>query len=315
LLRPQVHRIGQHECDQRFVPAVETGLRMLQVWQESVSDPENASPKVFGELWCCGAPVILSILFTEIGQHQVPNKERTSSDIAVYDLIEDEKSFIEATGAAVLARLIDELSDKVCDETRRVGLAVADYVEWSEADFELLRGALFQLADISLRNDEIRKLNARVSRELMIVQGETDETEDSRVEPSDPDVREDAHVESSGDPSEDGPVDPSGFRWKGKEFSDLTPTAFRLLMFHWDEGKWRARYFNKHAFGREVFIDAEVTVDRSRVDSHQTKINHAFVDSEMLLRMKVEKDRTFVYKITQGELKELQKRKRKRRNN
>jgi hypothetical protein len=273
---------------------------MLQVWQESVSDPENASPKEFGDLWCSGAPAILSILFTETGQHQVPNKERTSSDIAVYDLIEDEKSFIEATGAAVLARLVDELSDKVCDETRRVGLAVADYHEWSEGDFELLRGALFQLADISLQNDEIRKLNARVSRELMLVQDETVETEDRCVE-------------RSGDSGEDGPVEPSGFRWKGKEFSGLTQTAFRLLKFHWYRGTWKTRYFSEEQFRKRVFDDPDGTVGRKRVDSQSKHINGKFDESDMLLHMRVEAKRSFVGEIRQPEFDARRKRRLKRK--
>ena len=120
-------------------------------------------------------------------------------------------------------------------------------------------------------------------------------------------------VKTSDGPGEDGPVEPSGFRWKGQEFSGLTPTAFRLLKFHWSNDKWLTRYFNKDPYGLDVFQDAAVVINRGLVDSHQTKINHAFVDSEMLLYMKVEKEKTFVREITQGEFDKRRKRRVKRK--
>ena len=120
-------------------------------------------------------------------------------------------------------------------------------------------------------------------------------------------------VETSDATGEDGPVEPSGFRWKGKEFSGLTPTAFRLLKFHWSNDKWLTRYFNKDPYGLDVFQDAEVAINRRLVDSHQTKINHAFAESKILLYMTVEKERTFVCAITQDEFDKRRKRRVKRK--
>lgn len=127
-----------------------------------------------------------------------------------------------------------------------------------------------------------------------------------------------AHIENSAssiDESEyaDGPVEPDGFRWKGEVAIGLKPTAFRLLKFHWDNGKWVTRYFDKDDFAGKVFLDHGESINRSRVDAHQTVINRAFVESEMLLYMKVEQKRTFVVEISQERFAELTKKRMRRK--
>jgi len=323
--KPKYHELGRLECDRAFIPAVESGLRMLKVWQKSVSDPKNASLEEFGDSWCSGAAAILSIVFAGVGQHLVVTKERTTGNFVVLELIEHRKPFIEPTAAGVLAALITELTRDVCREAKRVGLDVSRYGKWSKEEFKLLRVALGSLADIALRNDEIRKLKARVSREIMLVSGDPSETENSRVEPSDPDVYEDtpvepsgfpgedAPVEPSGFPGEDAPVEPSGFRWKGKEFSGLTPTAFRLLKFHWYRGTWKTRYFSEFEYRKQVFDDPDGTVGRKRVYSQQKFINRKFDESDILLHMTVEAERSFVREMSQRKFDERRKRRVKRK--
>ena len=111
----------------------------------------------------------------------------------------------------------------------------------------------------------------------------------------------------------DGPVDPSGFRWKGHAFSGLTATQFRLLKFHWSEGSWRVRYFNEDDYADEVFLDHAICVDRGRVDGHQKAINRAFREASMLLHMTVESERSYVKEINEEDFKKTRGRQKKKR--
>ena len=207
--KPEYHELGLLECDRAFIPAVESGLRMLKVWQKSVSDPKNASLEEFGDAWCSGAAAILSIVFAGVGQHLVVTKERTTENFVVLELIEHRKPFIEPTAAGVLTALITELTRDVCREAKRVGLDVSHYGKWSKEEFKLLRVALGSLADIALRNDEIRKLKARVGREIMLVSGDPSDTED-------------------------GPFPRDGFKWAGQTVSGFSPKQFAFLETVWN---------------------------------------------------------------------------------
>jgi hypothetical protein len=109
----------------------------------------------------------------------------------------------------------------------------------------------------------------------------------------------------------DGPVEQNGLRWKGKQFTSLTETQFRLLKFHWDGSGWRTRYLNDEGYGRDVFGDSAVDVTRQRVESHQKAINRAFLASEMLLFMRVHSDRSYVQEIDHAEYKKAVKRRKK----
>lgn len=111
-----------------------------------------------------------------------------------------------------------------------------------------------------------------------------------------------------------GPIEPSGFRWNEMVFMQLRPTAFRLLKFHWGDGCWLTRYFDRDRFDRDVFHDPDSTVDRGRLDGHQTKINQKFFDARMMLYMRVESDRSFVHEISEIEFEELHQRRKRKRN-
>jgi hypothetical protein len=182
---------------------------MLKVWQKSVSDPEKASLEEFGDAWCSGTAAILSIVFAGVGQHLVVTKERTTENFVVLDLIEHRKPFIEPTAAGVLVALITELTRDVCREAKRVGLDVSHYGKWSKDEFKLLRVALGSLADIALRNDELRKLKARVGREIMLVSGDSSETED-------------------------GPIPPDGFRCGDHVVNGFSSKQFAFLETVWN---------------------------------------------------------------------------------
>lgn len=110
----------------------------------------------------------------------------------------------------------------------------------------------------------------------------------------------------------DGPVEQNGFRWKGKRFTGLTETQFRLLKFHWNGSGWRTRYLIDDDYGRDVFLDLAEVVTRQRVDSHQKAINGKFLASGMLLWMRVHCDRSYVQEINHDEYKKAVKRRKKK---
>jgi hypothetical protein len=161
--------MGQQECDQSFVPSVEIALSMLKCWQESVKDPEEASLTKFRDLWCCGAPGIVSIAMGGSGQYQVIQEERNSSTIAEFQLIEKRDAYIRSTGVAVLLYFIADLMHLLASEVKRVDLHVANYHRWTDEELIRIRTVLRRLANVRLRQDEVRRLAARVGRELMLL--------------------------------------------------------------------------------------------------------------------------------------------------
>jgi hypothetical protein len=297
---PIIRIIRKREIDEQFVSAVETALSMLKCWQDSVARPDEASLTEFRDMWCKAATTVLADIYVRHGQYQVAKQEGDSSTIAEFQLIADHAPFIEPTGNAVLLALVCYLLDQLGDEAKRVGLQIRHSSQWSDEELIQLRIVLKALDNVRLRNDEVRRLTSRVKRELFILSSHKD-------------MNDGAGADGTGDPGEDGPVEPSGFRWKGKEFSGLTQTAFRLLKFHWYRGTWKARYFNEDQFRKRVFDDPNRPVGRERVDSQSKHINGKFDESDMLLHMKVEAKRSFVSEIRQPKFDERRKRRAKRK--
>jgi len=143
---------------------------MLRLWQTAVGNPKKASVTEFRDAWCCGAVGILATLLAGVGQYQVPLKEQNSETIAEFDLIEGRDAFIEPTGIGVLVEFIDELMKILADETSRAGLKLGHWAKWSDKELKQLRTVLSKLAEQPVRKEEVRRLIARVERELMLLE-------------------------------------------------------------------------------------------------------------------------------------------------
>ncbi len=205
--------------------------------------------------------------------------------MSLYDSFRKRSEIPEEEVAAIQKRLSDELADIVTElrESRKKQPAyllsrklrdVGGRVEWLEAD------DIRKLLSFALKVHDLPTI--RFLEAILEVR---------------PDIADQIGMKAFMRESLQGPVEPGGFRWNGLEFSGLTSTQFRLLKYHWSKNQWVVRYFNDDAYAAEVFGDHAISVDRGRVDGHQTAINKAFRAAEMPFYMTVKSDHSFVRDI------------------
>jgi len=82
----------------------------------------------------------------------------------------------------------------------------------------------------------------------------------------------------------DGPFRPDGFRWKGKDYTGLRPTAWRLVEALWLKKRRTAEY---RKLGKEVWDDDAIEPDKETVGTARKEANTFFQKHHVPLAVSV----------------------------